>query len=339
MQNQHQEYWFNLIMDHLTGSATDEARRQLTGWRSASGENERLFVEMQKMWDALSLSKRNEQFDEQRAYRMFRERVNTEPRMAKRIPMSRRQLFRKIASYAAIVIPFVILSYFAGRYFTSASGQKGELTLLEVAVPNGSKTQMKLQDGSMVWLNAGSKLQYDSEFGRTNRKLVLSGEAYFEVTKNEETPFIVETGEVKVKVLGTHFNVTAYSENSEIKVALLEGAVEMTPDKSNTVFLKPGDLVYYYTTTRQTVISPSSTDHALDWRENRLIFTGETFEQITRTLERNFDVKVSIHNRQIKTRQFAGDFVNNETIEQILHVMSVNGKFRYQIKGNVVDIY
>ena len=340
IQNHDNEYGIDLIMDHLTGSSSDDLRKKLDEWQNASYENEEMLVWMQKMWHSLCLSDRDETFNKQRAYYLFRERINAETgSRVKRIPLRPYLLLRHIASYAAVLVSLLFLGYFTYRYFTIVAVQVEELPLLsEISVPNGSKTQLSLQDGSKVWLNSGSYLQYDSEHGRTNRSLTLSGEAYFEVAKDEHSPFIVNVGEIKIKVHGTHFNVNAYEENNGISVALIEGSVEIITSNGN-IMLRPGIITRYDTATGKIEVMTNTTDGVLAWMDNRLIFNGETFEQIVCTLERRYDVKVNIHNNQIKQRRFAGDFINNETIEQIFSVMSVNGKFRYQIKGNLIDIY
>ena len=368
-QKNDKDYGFGLIVEHLTGSASDELQQQLEEWRNASDENEQLFVWMEKMWRSLNLSDRDKTFDKQRAYRLFcerveAERVQAETYRAKRMKsQSNRLLLRRIASCAAILIPMTVLSYFTYLYFTVTPAQVATPLYSEVTVPSGSKIQMTLQDGTKVWLNSDSYLQHDSEFGRTNRLLTLTGEAYFEVAKDENSPFIVDVGGIKVKVHGTHFNVNAYKENNGVAVTLLEGSVEMITPKNNTM-LEPGHVARYDATTKKVAVAANvpqpqpeevkaskesavpqesvvanTAEHAVDWIDNRLVFNGETFEQIIATLERSYNVKVNIQNVQVKKRRFAGDFINNETIEQILNVMSVNGKFRYSIKGNVIDIY
>jgi len=367
MQGRDSEYGFGLVMDQLTGSTSDGLPQLLEEWRNRSPENEQLLVQMQKIWNALCLSDRDKTFDNQRAYRLFRERVEAEAEaetgnLAKQVPMKPYLSWRRIASYAAMLIPLAVLGYFTFQYFTVKSVPHEEIPLLsEVFVPNGSKTQLSLQDGSKVWLNSGSCIGYDSHFGRTNRTLTLSGEAYFEVAKDKKSPFIVHVGDVKIKVLGTQFNVNAYSENNGVSVALVEGRVEMSSGKVNATLL-PGSMAHYDTASGKIDVSsqsalpsadktrinaaatkklPAATpiENALAWKDNRLIFNGETFEQIIASLERAYNVKVNIQNSQIKKRRFAGDFTNNETIEQIFDVMSVNGKFRYRINGNVVDVY
>lgn len=96
-----------------------------------------------------------------------------------------------------------------------------------VEVPDGAKSKITFPDGSIVWLNAGSKVKYDSNFAKASRKVELTGEGYFEVSKNKELPFVVSTGKLSVKVLGTKFNLKSYEEDSELKVTLKEGAVKV----------------------------------------------------------------------------------------------------------------
>jgi ferric-dicitrate binding protein FerR (iron transport regulator) len=330
------DYWINLLVDHLTGAATEESRTELAAWRNASEDNERLFSEMKRTWDALSLSVYDERFDAERAYRLFRERVKAETRRTDKPAVRRRLPLRRIAAVAAVLIPFVILSHFTWRYLTVTSVDRP--LLAEVSVPNGSKTRMKLQDGSVVWLNAGSTMQYDTHFGKTHRNCVLSGEAYLEVAGNADLPFVVEAGDVTVKVLGTRFNMQAYAEDAGIKVSLLEGSVEMRAKNAPAIRLRPGEMADYQKANGQTAVSSFVQEHALCWMHNRFVFNGETFEQIIHVLERSFDVKVIFLDDRIKKHRFAGDFTRNESIGQIFDVMSAGGKFRYRMKGDTIEI-
>ncbi|MDR0750539.1 MAG: FecR domain-containing protein [Tannerellaceae bacterium] len=276
-------------------------------------------------------------FDSSSAYSWFRDRIEPDIRYLSRRRSNRRWLYA-----AAILIPFLFLSHFTYQYFRLKADVEVEhnvAMLSEVVVPNGSKTQLVLQDGTKVWVNSGSTLQCSPDFGKEYREIKLSGEAYLEVAHDANRPLVVSTGDVKVKVLGTRFNVNAYKENEEIRVALLEGSVEMLASGNAPLRLSPRDLALYNPVSKQTKVFSNATDDSINWIENKLIFDGETFEQIVFTLERSFNVKINILNVSVKSRRFAGDFVNNETIEQIFNVMSSDGKFKYEIKGNVIDIY
>ena len=364
MQKHELEYGFGLIMNHLTDSPSDDLLRQLNAWRSCSEENDQLFVWMEQMWHALTLSNYDQTFNQQRAYLLFCEHIKAKTDIARHsnfsIPNNKFLKTNKIwrpALYAAVLASLIVFSYFT--YNSLPVSPVETLLHAEINVPNGSKTQISLQDGTKVWLNSDSHIRYDSEFGRANRTLTLSGEAYFEVAKNEQSPFIVIVGDIKIKVHGTHFNVNSYKENNGVSVALLEGSVEMITGKGNTT-LQPGHLAHYDAVTGNIDVQIESaqqadnmeysnnseekndainlTEEAVAWVDNRLIFNGETFEQIISVLERRYNVKVNIQNDQIRKRHFAGDFTNNETIEQIFKVMSVNGNFRYQFNGNIIDI-
>ena len=325
-QNQHKEHWLNLIIDRLTGTISEDSDLCLQEWIHASDENSRYFKNMELLWHSMEVVHEGEQYDSDRAFLLFKQRIETENTINTRKSFT----LKKVLSYAAILISFITLNCLIHQYYIHPSDQN-ILRLSEIAVPNGSKTKLTLQDGTKVWLNAGSKIQYDSDFGKKNRLLKLSGEAYLEVAKDENCPFIVDAGEIKVKVLGTCFNVRAYKDNEEIKVALLRGSVEMETNNGDMLRLVPKDTGICHNT--------GCSQNCIGWIDNKFIFNGESFEQITKILERTFNVKINIHRESIKKRCFIGDFVNNETIEQIFKVMSSNEKFTYTIKGNIIDVY
>ena len=335
-QNQHKEYWLNLIIDRLTGTISEDSDLRLQEWIHASDENLRYFKNMEHLWNSMEIVHEGKQYDSDRAFLLFKQRIRIESTINTRKSFT----LKKVLSYVAILISFIVLNGLAYQYYIHSSDQNIP-QLSEIIVPNGSKTKLILQDGTKVWLNAGSKIQYDSDLEKKNRLLKLSGEAYLEVAKDENCPFIVDAGEVKVKVLGTCFNVRAYKDNEEIKVALLKGAVEMETNNGDMLKLAPKDIAHFNVQTKKAGIyhNTGCPPNCIGWIDNKFIFNGESFEQITKILERTFNVKINIHKETIKKRCFIGDFVNNETIEQIFKVMSSNEKFTYTIKGNIIDVY
>ena len=248
-QNQHKEHWLNLIIDRLTGTISEDSDLCLQEWIHASDENSRYFKNMELLWHSMEVVHEGEQYDSDRAFLLFKQRIETENTINTRKSFT----LKKVLSYAAILISFITLNCLIHQYYIHPSDQN-ILRLSEIAVPNGSKTKLTLQDGTKVWLNAGSKIQYDSDFGKKNRLLKLSGEAYLEVAKDENCPFIVDAGEIKVKVLGTCFNVRAYKDNEEIKVALLRGSVEMETNNGDMLRLVPKDIAHFNTQTKETGI-------------------------------------------------------------------------------------
>lgn len=331
--NQPQEYWLNLIVDYLTGSISTSSCRELEEWLAASEENRSYFQELQEVWKSMGIVNDMATFNNDKAFQLFKGRVQADRPGRKKIYA----LPRRALSYAAVIIPFLILSYFTFAYFTGDDNQYLQ-DISKIEVPNGSKSQIELKDGTKVWLNAGSTLQFNEDFGKAERKVTLYGEASFEVARNEELPFIVATGEVDIRVLGTTFNVNTYQESGEIKVALLEGSVELLSDAGESIRMKPGNMAIYHTGSRKIEVREGGISNAFGWRDNLLIFEGESFAQIVHVLERTYNVHIRIHNEELKSRQFAGDFVNN-SIEQVMSIVSTRQNFTYKIDGNQIDIY
>ena len=221
-QNQHKEHWLNLIIDRLTGTISEDSDLCLQEWIHASDENSRYFKNMELLWHSMEVVHEGEQYDSDRAFLLFKQRIETENTINTRKSFT----LKKVLSYAAILISFITLNCLIHQYYIHPSDQN-ILRLSEIAVPNGSKTKLTLQDGTKVWLNAQSTLTYSHDFGRNKRNVELDGGAYFEAAKNKEIPFYVNTETNQVRVVETHFNVCAYRGSNEFTTTLLEGIVDI----------------------------------------------------------------------------------------------------------------
>lgn len=185
------------IVGYLTNSLTPEEMQSLQNWLNVSEENREYFSDMQEVWIAASDEADEQHFDKERAYQLFLEHTESLVR-----PSLKRKAFT--ISPWIYVAAMVVIVFFCGT-IAFQSGKRvlqNQLTQITVEAPYGSKTKLYLPDGTLVWLNAGSKMSYAQDFGINERSLNLSGEAYFEVTRNEEIPFKVHTEELDVKVLG-----------------------------------------------------------------------------------------------------------------------------------------
>ena len=218
-------------------------------------------------------------------------------------------------------------------------------------------------------MNSGSRLSYLESFGHSNRNVSLDGEAYFEVTKNKKIPFSVLSGKVKIKVLGTKFNFKSYKEDESARVTLVEGSLNVGNIENNVrnVLLIPNQqAVINKKENRVTVKNVDAKSYAM-WTHpkqeildvipsnvtgqptasirvpsvtirNTLFFNEEPLSQIVRDLERAFNVKIEIKDRQLSTERFYGDFRNDETITEILDIMAANNNLYYTIDGDEIII-
>jgi len=221
----------------------------------------------------------------------------------------------------------------------------------EISTPADARTtKLVLPDSTVVWLNAGSRLTYDEQFGKTNRNTVLSGEAYFEVTHGV-VPFIIKANDCRIKVLGTAFNVRSYP-HEKTETSLIRGRVEITMDKrpGETFVLRPNEKLVVAEDIRQKeketepkVIlrsltrTPDQTIIETSWKDNRLIFQDESFEDVARKLEHWYNVDITIKNETINRQRLTGAF-ENENIKQALTALQIAYPFSFSMNGNKIEI-
>lgn len=223
----------------------------------------------------------------------------------------------------------------------SKASQKEELVYNTLTIPNGKKFQIELSDGTLVHLNAGSSLRYPVNFlSEGARQVFLSGEAYFDVAKNVSNPFIVNVDELDVKVLGTHFNVSAYEEDKNIDVVLVEGAVSLDKKnelKDHSVTLSPGQKGSYKQDSKIIMVDEVNTNLYTSWMQGYLVFRDLTFDNILTKLERHYNIEIENTNAELGKEIFNASFDNVE-IEKVLSYFNDTHKIDYEIKNNKILI-
>lgn len=334
----HNEYWVNLLIDFLTGKITAEEQALLFEWIDKSEENRLYYLQARELWVSSGLGNPDSPFHKEKAFHMFKERVETIIRN-KRI--KRKKIFSRVAFIAAVLLPFVCLLYVGNSYLELKKNMGNRQPVFSsIVVPKGGQSQVELPDGTQVRLNAGSSLRYANTFGQEDRDLTLNGEAYFDVASNKILPFIVQAGDLKIQAHGTRFNVKAYEQLDQIKVALMEGSVSLQNIMdSQTYMLEPMQTAVYNKQQYDTKIVKDISSQVEGWTNGYIIFEGEIFEEIAFMLEQHFDVTIHIKKESLKKRQFKGDFTKNETIERIFNVMATDEQFNYKIAGNHIDIF
>ena len=209
-----------------------------------------------------------------------------------------------------------------------------------IEVPRGTDYQLVLSDGSKVWVNARSRLTYPVSFGDV-REVTLEGEAYFEVARDEDRPFVVRTENLTVKVLGTEFNLSAYSDQEKITTTLEEGSLKILPDDPSVApcILSPNEqLVYIPSRGKMDVRQVVASDYS-DWKEGGLLFNNDSFEDILKTLERVYNVKVHLRTSAYHSNRLTIHFNKHESLENIMMlVKEMIPGLEYQIKEDGIYI-
>ncbi|MGL6179099.1 MAG: FecR family protein [Tannerellaceae bacterium] len=197
---------------------------------------------------------------------------------------------------------------------------------ITTTVPNGSKSKLTLEDGTEVWLNGGSIFTYNSNFGKTNREVTLKGEGYFEVQKNKQLPFIVTTNTLDVLVTGTTFNISAYDDDVNTSVVLVEGEVKVETDKQQ-ITLVPDQELNYDSSSNTTLISNIDASRIGAWKNNQLVFTNEPLPSILKKLERAYDTTIKLESNKAKNEIFTGSINLNQSIIDVINYLDVDNKY------------
>ena len=206
--------------------------------------------------------------------------------------------------------------------YSLSENLENELLYNTVTTPRGGQYQIILPDGTQVWLNAATSLRFPTAFASNERIVELTGEAYFEVKKNRTSPFTVKTGDASIQVLGTHFNVMAYSDEDEMKTTLLEGSVKITKTGSEALLL-PGQQAISKGNSNLQVIKNADTDEAVAWKNGYFQFS-KIDENALRQISRWYDVDV-VYEGPVKQREYSGKIDRNVKLSNVLEALKLIG--------------
>ena len=363
-----QEQIWNLVAKKLSGEASED---ELRGLETLLRSNPELHYSMQTITDLWNSNQSNNKNIEEahKAFDRHIERMraldinftNNEPAVPE-APKKGKKKVILLCSAAVISATVLLISFRIFKNPSDSSSPALQKINSEISTRYGSKTNLVLPDGTKVWLNAGSKLNYDRNYGNSLREVGLTGEAYFDVVKNAEKPFIIHTGKIEIKVLGTAFNVKSYPGEKTIETSLIRGSIEITfKDRpSEKVILKPNEKlvvanedVPMIVTKKQSIkqvnepiVAISHLNYArrdstiieTAWVQNKLFFQDESFKDLAAQMQRWYGVSIRFDNSERDTLHFTGSF-ENETIQQALDALKLTARFNYSVGRNEVDIF
>lgn len=301
------------------GTATYEEDAAIRQWMEQSAENRRIFLKERKLFDAMLLLGDADKIQSEQKKPAGRTRT---------FPLS----LLKIAAVVAFIIgiPFV---------YESIREQNEPVAMQTLAVPAGQRMNVTLPDGTNVWLNARTTLRYPALFSKTQRKVILEGEAYFDVVKDKKRPFTVETNTYCIEVLGTRFNVAAYGDNGEFETALMQGSVKLISrkDPEQTVMLTPDHKATLQK--GKLEITPVEDYNPYRWKEGLICFKNESFADIMKTFEQYYGITIRVENRQVQKFTYTGKFRQTDGLEYALRVLQREIRFHYTRDNENQTIY
>ena len=225
----------------------------------------------------------------------------------------------------------------SGLVYNSFTPKSGTVLFNRIEIPKGGQYQVTLPDGTKVWLNASSSLRYPLAFPGTERKVELEGEAYFEVAKNKDKPFKVATAQELVEVIGTHFNINAYSDESATKTSLLEGRVKVIAAHSKAeVTIIPGQQSVVQPTSQRIKIKNIDLNEAVAWKNGYFMFDDESLESVLRKVSRWYDVDIEYKDIDPSKLSFSGTLSKYSNASKVLRKLELTGSVHFKIEGRKI---
>lgn len=331
----------HLILAYLEGTASEEEIGLLLDWIRRSEENKKYFFDRRTIWLA-SGSCLASAGETKEAFSRFRTRVYTYEKSR-----FRKKFYRKTARIAASVAWiafFSLAAYWAGTYTArqdsrlTEAGASPRHAIVHQTVVRASKTPLVLPDHSVVWLNEGSRLVYPAVFTGGKRIVRLEGEGYFEVAPDADAPFYVETEKMKVRVLGTRFDVKSHPEDNLVETVLLSGKVEVHfENDSSPVVLAPSEKLAFDKTAGSYQIETVDADEYALWKNEKLVMKEEELGSIFRKMERWYGIRIVCRGAVPLGGRYSIT-ITDEPKEEILRLLSLIAPIRYTIENKQVTI-
>ncbi|WP_287681356.1 FecR domain-containing protein [Bacteroides sp.] len=320
------EYYKNLAEKYFAGDITEAEISELAGWiRNNVQLSDWWEEEFEKSDTDTPLALRDKMFA-----RIKAEVLKEQPAMKRTLDKT---LVPAWAKWAAMICIPICIAFFTYNILSISNADKNRSPFM-VKANKGDKATVVLPDGTDVILNSASQLSYLSDFGRNERRVHLEGEGYFKVAHDARRTFIVQVGELEVKVMGTVFNVCAYSNDQDVTVVLLEGKVGVyTPSTSAT--LSPGEKINYNKSTRKLSTEKVYPDDYVSWTKGNLYFQNESLENIMKALSRVYDVTIRIDSPKISEERFTGT-IPGGGIQNALNIIMLTSPFRYEVEDSVI---
>jgi transmembrane sensor len=319
-----------LIALVLSGNATSVDFETVEQCRNSSPENQKHYELSLKAWENSPRPLTKIEIEKDRGF--------VEGEIITRLTQQeqKKRFIIQLLRVAAVLLAPIMLGL--GWFLGSREKAVSDLSWNSVTAPKRHIAVCNLADGTEVWLNAGSTISYPSTQQKNQRQVKLNGEAYFKVSKDKQKPFTVLTDYVALKVLGTTFNLKAYSNDPDVVATLEEGAVQFQVGKagSSSVELKPGEQIVYHTDMKSIDIKSVDPKLSSAWRNEKYLFRDADLKTILTELERLYDIKIYIKNPKLEKLRFRGMFSYDQDILDAFETLSKTVKINYTIKDRVV---
>ena len=317
-----------LLIQYFENDLSDSEKVRVDEWRKQSTENNKAFVDSHNVWKAIEYKKQMEKYNSTDAYKVISSRLNNNK------IFTLVKSFQKIA--AILLLPLMLL---VAYQFIELRHDEELTSWCTVTSPAGGRVNFTLPDGTSVDLNSKSSLSYPTSFSSSYRNVKLQGEAFFEVTENKESPFLVLTDNINVKVTGTEFCVSNYLDDPYTKFVLVSGSISLFngKDLEKIHVLKnivPNELVTYNRNDNILESSMVDVEKYISWKDNILMFRDDSMLEVIHKLNKWFNVDIELVDKELEEYEYNGTF-QDESLLQILDLLKYTAPLDYSIEPRV----
>lgn len=320
-----QNYFSEILKKFFSESQTKENEDKFREWLVDGNFSDEKDKSLQEYWNNIN---NEEDIDIHESLKQVKNRLNIDT------GNERRQInFTHVRRIAAVLIPIIII---LGGYLLYDNYNEKYINLL---VMDGKREQLILPDSSIVWVNSGSKVKYPQKFKEDSRFIELDGEAFFNIKREQGRPFFVKLNNLTIEVIGTEFNISAYNTNKQILATLNKGKIKIKTNNNSDYVLEPNQQFRMNNLNSQVEIVNVNANDFSEWRNGKLVYNELSLSEITLSLNRTFNVQITLDKSLlVKEDKYSIKFINNESIEDILKILSDVAHFSYKKNGNHIMI-
>ena len=335
MEKNFKHFDWEIIANILADEATPEEKQIFDVWISSNNENQAHFNDLKKIWNQTGTLNEYDLIDINAAREKVKRRIKIQG-------YNKFLIVRRLLKVASVIVFIMGISLLAYLLFQKEGSECLQYT--ESVTKNGEKIQLVLSDGTKIWINSGSSLKYPEVFNGKKREVFLEGEAFFDVSQIRNEPFIVATSLLQVEVLGTEFNISSYPNDEIIETTLVTGSIKITGIDAESKFgketytLKPNDQATFFKNNNTLVIDEVIPQYYTSWKDGRLYFNNETFENIAKKLERWYDVEIELTGSELKQNRYTCIVDKDKTIGHVLKLLNICTPIEYFIEGKTIII-
>ncbi|MCF8346638.1 MAG: DUF4974 domain-containing protein [Bacteroidales bacterium] len=322
-----------IIERYLSGKGTKEDRVLITEWFSSITEEKALRELSRAYWMSEAFGER---ISRERATSLL-DRIHHEMHLKENKVSGERKGIKRYMQVLSRIAAILFIPLLAATLLLLSNGKEAQnLVYSEIVCPPGTRTMFHLPDGSRGWLNSGSSIEFPLKFSKEAREVRLTGEGYFEVEGSKRRPFIVHAGALQVRATGTEFNILAYEQDDFAKVTLVEGSVDLLRTRDgvqhNLTTLEEGSACQVSKDNSPCILEAADVEKTIAWKEGKLIFRDDNFEEVVRKCSRWYNVNIEIVDKELEDFTYVGTF-RDETLDEVLKLLTLTAQITYEDLG------